>query len=97
MAIAMPDGTAVTAASGGLPQSTATATSGCFAYELRAPDLGLATLPAGTYRVQLLGGPDLIPLSAPTDLTVGTARQHAAKAGAPSPRSSPSSSASTRN
>ena len=97
MAIAMPDGTAVTASSGGLPQSTATATSGCFAYELSAPDLGLATLPTGTYQVQLLGGPDLTSLSAPTDLTVGTARQHAAKASASSPSSPPSSSASTRN
>jgi putative serine protease PepD len=97
MAIALPDGTAVTAASGGLPQSTATAAGGCFAYELRAPDLGLATLPTGTYQVQLLGGPDLTPLSAPTDLTVGTARQHAAKARASSPSSSPSSPASARN
>ncbi|HMG65394.1 MAG TPA: serine protease, partial [Streptosporangiaceae bacterium] len=97
MAITMPDGTAVTAASGGLPQSTATAASGCFAYELTAPALGLAALPAGTYQVQLLGGPDLTPLSAPADLTVGAAPQHAAKAGASSPGSSPSSSASTRN
>lgn len=97
MAIAMPDGTAVTASSGGLPQSTAATTSGCFAYELTAPDLGLATLPTGTYQVQLLGGPDLTPLSAPTDLTVGTTRQPAAQPGDSSPSSTPSSPASTRN
>jgi putative serine protease PepD len=84
MAIALPDGTAVTAGSGGLPQSTATTTSGCFAYQLNAADLGLATLPAGTYQVQLLGGPDLTPLSGPADLTVGATR-----------RPAPSSSAST--
>jgi hypothetical protein len=96
VAIAMPDGTAVTASSGGLPQSTAATTSGCFAYELSAPDLGLATLPAGTYQVQLLGGPDLTPLSDPTDLTVGGTRQHAAKPST-SPSSSASPSASTRN
>ena len=60
-----------------------------FPYELSAADPGLATLPAGAYRVQLLVGPDLTPLSEPADLTVGTARQHAAKPGAPSPISSP--------
>jgi putative serine protease PepD len=97
MAIAMPDGTAVQAASGGLPQSTAATTSGCFAYQLSASDLGLATLPTGTYQVQLLGGPDLTPLSAPAGLTVGATDQHAAAPGASSPSSSPSPSASTRN
>jgi putative serine protease PepD len=97
MAIALPDGTAVQAASGGLPQSTAATASGCFAYQLSAGDLGLATLPTGTYQVQLLGGPDLTPLSAPASLTVGATDQHAAAPGTTPPSSSPSPSASTRN
>jgi putative serine protease PepD len=97
MAIAMPDGTAVTASSGGLPQSTATSASGCFTYELDASDLGRATLPSGTYQVQLLGGPDLTPLSGPADVTVGTARRPAARPRARAPASSPSSSARTRS
>jgi hypothetical protein len=51
MAIARPDGTAVTSAEGGL-------------------------MPAGTYRVQLLGGPGLTPLSDPADLVVGRPQTH---------------------
>jgi putative serine protease PepD len=70
MLIGLPDGDAVTVATGGLPQAIATSSSGCFTYDLTADQLGLATLPAGTYQVQLLAGPNLTPVSAPTDLTV---------------------------
>lgn len=70
MLIGMPDGTAVTVPDGGLPQATATTSSGCFGYQLTAGQLGLAALPAGTYQVQLLAGPDLAPVSAAADLTV---------------------------
>ena len=70
--IDVPGGTPVTVSTGGLPQATATRSSGCFSYDLTAAQLGLAALPAGRYRVQLLGGPDLIPLGAVSDLTLGT-------------------------
>jgi putative serine protease PepD len=71
MLIGLPHGTVFTVPTGGLPQGTATAGRACFAYELTADQLGLATLPPGTYRLQLLAGPDLAPVSAPTDLAVG--------------------------
>jgi putative serine protease PepD len=69
--IAMPGNEAVTDETGGLPQATATQSSGCLTYELDASDLGLPVLPAGTYQVQLLGGPQLTPLGPPISLTVG--------------------------
>ena len=70
MLIVMPGGTAVTVPGAGLPQAVATTSSGCFGYELTADQLGLPTLPVGTYKVQLLAGPDLTPVSAPADLNV---------------------------
>jgi putative serine protease PepD len=70
MLIVSPNGTAVTVPSGGLPQSTATTGSGCFGYQLTASQLGVPTLPAGTYRVQLLAGPNLTPVDAAANLTV---------------------------
>ena len=42
--------------------------SGCFGYQLAAAQLGLAALPAGTYQVQLLGGPELTPVDAAANL-----------------------------
>jgi putative serine protease PepD len=68
--IMVPGGAAVTADSGGLPQATVARNSGCLSYELGAAQLGLAVLPVGRYQFQLLGGPELTPLSAPTSLTV---------------------------
>ena len=68
--IVVPGGAAVTADYGGLPQAIVTKSSGCLSYELDAAQLGLAALPAGSYQLQLLGGPELTPLSAPTRLTV---------------------------
>jgi putative serine protease PepD len=78
--IVVPGGAAVTADYGGLPQAIVTKNSGCLSYELDAAQLGLAVLPAGRYQLQLLGGPELTPLSAPTRLTVGPAAT-----GTPSP------------
>ena len=68
--ITVPGGAAVTADYGGLPQAIVTHSSGCISYELDAAQLGLAVLPAGRYQLQLLGGPELTPLSAPASLTV---------------------------
>jgi putative serine protease PepD len=69
--IEMPGNEVVTDETGGLPQATATQSSGCLTYELDASDLGLSVLPAGTYQLQLLGGPQLTPLGSPASLTVG--------------------------
>ena len=71
--IAMPGGTAVTGDTGALPEAIVTQSSGCISYELDASQLGLAVLPAGTYQLQLLGGPELTPLDNPTKLRVGAA------------------------
>lgn len=70
MLISLPDGTAVTVSTGGLPQATATTSSACFTYELTADQLGLAALPPGSYQLQLLAGPSLTPVSAAANLTV---------------------------
>jgi len=53
----------VTDAAGTLPQSTSD-TSGCLGYTLDAAALGQATMPAGTYQLQLLAGPSLTPVGA---------------------------------
>jgi putative serine protease PepD len=81
MAIGLPDGSVVTMAGGGLPQTTVATASGCLRYELTADQLGITALPAGTYQVQMLAGPNLTPVSAVADLDV-TAPP--AGAGAPS-------------
>lgn len=70
MLIRLPDGTALAGQFGGLPESTASASTGCFSYPLIASQLGLASVPNGTYQVQLLAGPDLAPVSAPTNVSV---------------------------
>jgi putative serine protease PepD len=75
MVIRLPDGTALPGPLGGLPQSTAKASSGCFSYGLIASQLGLASVPNGTYQVQLLAGPDLAPISAPTNVSVASGTQ----------------------
>ena len=54
----------------GVPQGVAKTSSGCFAYQLTAAQLGLPTLPVGTYQVQLLAGPNLTPVSAAAHLDV---------------------------
>ena len=70
MVIDVPGNGTFTVASGGLPQATAAQSSGCFVVDLSAAQLGLALLPAGSYQVQLLGGPGLAPLNAPFELSV---------------------------
>ena len=61
----LPNGTPVTVSTGGLPQFTATAGSGCFTVQLTAGQLGLAAAPGrDMYHVQLYGGPGLVPLGA---------------------------------
>jgi putative serine protease PepD len=72
MLIRLPDGTALAGQLGGLPQSTASARTGCFSYSLIASQLGLASVPNGTYQVQLLVGPDLAPIGAPANVTVSS-------------------------
>jgi putative serine protease PepD len=70
MLVQLPDGTQVTDPTGGLPQSTATTTSGCVAIQVAAADLGLGVLPPGPYEIQLYGGPSLAPIGSPTTVTV---------------------------
>ena len=70
MLVQLPDGTQVTDPTGGLPQSTATTTSGCVAIQVAAADLGLGVLPAGPYEIQLYGGPSLAPIGSPTTVMV---------------------------
>jgi putative serine protease PepD len=71
--ITVPGGAVVSSETGGLPQTIVTQSSGCISYELDAAQLGVAVLPAGRYQLQLLGGPELTPLGAPTSLTVSPA------------------------
>jgi len=80
MLVELPDGSAVSVPTGGLPQATASAGSACFTVALGAGQLGLAALPDGTYHVQLYGGPNLTPIGAPRAVAVGVA---GAPAGAP--------------
>jgi putative serine protease PepD len=70
--VELPDGTAVTVSTGGLPQLTAASGTGCFAIQVPASELGLATLPAGTYNIQLYGGPSLAPIGTATAVSVGS-------------------------
>ena len=69
--VELPDGTPVTVPTGGLPQVTASGNRGCLAVQLTAAQLGLATLPAGTYRIQLYGGPSLTPIGPAGSVSVG--------------------------
>jgi putative serine protease PepD len=75
--IALPDGTTVTTSAlmgqslPGLPEFTVHGATGCVAYTVSAAEQGLAVLPAGAYRAQLLGGPNLDPISNVAILTVG--------------------------
>jgi len=71
MLVELPDGTAVTTPTGGLPQLTATSGSGCFAVQVSAEQLGLAELPSGTYQIQLYGGPTMAPVGTATAVSVG--------------------------
>jgi len=71
MLVELPDGSAVTIPTGGLPQLTATSSSGCFAIQVSAEQLGLVQLPSGTYQIQLYGGPTLAPIGTATAVSIG--------------------------
>jgi len=70
--IALPNGTIFTVPTGGLPQSIATTGSGCLAVALSAQELGLTSLPTGTYQIQLYGGPSLTPIGQAASVRVST-------------------------
>jgi putative serine protease PepD len=69
--VELPDGTPVTVSTGGLPQVAASGNRGCLAIQLTAAQLGLASLPTGTYRIQLYGGPSLTPIGSAGSVSVG--------------------------
>ena len=71
MLVELPDGSAVTVPTSGLPQLTASAGSGCFAVQVSAEQLGLVQLPSGTYQIQLYGGPTLAPVGTATAVSIG--------------------------
>jgi putative serine protease PepD len=71
MLIRLPDGTFVPGQDGGLLQAIATASRGCFTYQLTASELGLASLPQGRYQVELFAGPNLAPVGARAGLDIG--------------------------
>jgi putative serine protease PepD len=74
MLILLPDGTLFTDANTSvIPELTASSPTGCFQVEVNAAQLGLSSVPAGTYQVQHLGGPDLTPLGPAAALRVGSA------------------------
>jgi putative serine protease PepD len=68
--IVQPDGTPVTDVSQFLPHGTAPGSSGCIPLTLAAADLGQATMPAGTYQVQMFAGPSLTPVGKTAALTI---------------------------
>jgi putative serine protease PepD len=73
--IVAPDGNVVSGSAvgqvGALPEWTASSSSGeCDAVPVTASDLNDATLPSGTYQIQLYGGPDLVPIGRPGKVTV---------------------------
>jgi hypothetical protein len=60
--IALPDGSHwAVDTTGTLPQDTSDK-SGCLGYTLSAAGVGQATMPVGTYQIQLLAGPSLTPV-----------------------------------
>ena len=79
--IRLPDGTVVPGQASGLPQGRATASSGCFSYSLDAGQLGLPTVPDGTYQVQLAAGPNLAPVGTATEVVIS----HVPSSGPPGP------------
>jgi putative serine protease PepD len=69
--IALPDGTPVLLArTDGMPQDIVKTGSGCLSYKLTAGFLQTATVPVGTYQVQLFAGPNLDPVGSTVKLQV---------------------------
>jgi S1-C subfamily serine protease len=62
--IEMPDGNLAVDQSGNPPQGTVPKTSGCLYFVVPASAFGQATMPVGTYQLQLLAGPNLTPVGA---------------------------------
>jgi hypothetical protein len=61
--IAGPDGSLVSDQSGIPPQGTVSKSSGCLYFDVPASAFQQATMPVGTYQLQLLAGPSLTPVS----------------------------------
>jgi putative serine protease PepD len=68
--IAGPDGSLVGDQSGIPPQGTVSKTSGCLYFDVPASAFQQATMPVGTYQLQLLAGPSLTPVSHAITLTI---------------------------
>ena len=68
--IILPDGTPVMTQHQALPHETVPDSNGCIPVPLTAADLGQATMPVGTYQVQMFAGPRLIPVSQAVALTI---------------------------
>jgi putative serine protease PepD len=63
--IGLPDGTDLTDQSGTPPQGTVSKSSGCLYFTVPASAFQQATMPVGTYQLQLLAGPSLTPVGQP--------------------------------
>jgi putative serine protease PepD len=69
--IALPDGSLVTGRGGAAtPQGTIPQASGCLYFTVPASALQQATMPAGSYQLQLLAGPSLTPVGKTATLTI---------------------------
>ena len=62
--IIQPDGNPLSDEHGDLPQGTVSKGSGCMYFTVPAAAFQQATVPVGTYQLQLLAGPDLTPVGA---------------------------------
>jgi putative serine protease PepD len=65
-----PDGNTLGNESGIPPQGTVSKTSGCLYFDVSASAFQQATMPVGTYQLQLLAGPSLTPVSHAITLTI---------------------------
>jgi putative serine protease PepD len=68
--ISLPNRTIALTQDGSLPQTTATASSGCLTFAVGPAELGLSAMPSGTYQLQLFAGPNLDPVGQGASVTV---------------------------
>jgi len=80
--IALPDGSQVTE-SGGPPMGRVPQSSGCLRFGVSAAAFGQATMPVGTYQLQLLAGPDMTPVGATAVLHITAPATPPAGGGSP--------------
>jgi S1-C subfamily serine protease len=80
--IALPDGSQV-AESGGPPMGRVPQASGCLRFRVGAAAFGQATMPVGTYQLQLLAGPDMTPVGATAVLHITAPATPPAGGGSP--------------